>query len=68
MTLQGSFRRSATDEDGEGDQQKPGIFLAVGNEAIKFNIVDGSAAAGSVRGWLRRQEDTERVCAAEEAV
>ncbi|BGP07167.1 hypothetical protein JCM10049v2_002997 [Rhodotorula toruloides] len=49
MTLQGSFRRSATDEDGEGDQQKPGIFLAVGNEAIKFNIVDGSAAAGSRR-------------------
>ncbi|GJN89799.1 hypothetical protein Rhopal_002788-T1 [Rhodotorula paludigena] len=33
------------------DGVERGFFLAVGNEAVKFNVVD--EAAGPVRGWVR---------------
>lgn len=53
MTLAGplgapsDLKSTATVEDGV----KRGFFLAVGNEAVKFNVVD--EAAGPVRGWVR---------------
>ncbi|GAA5865387.1 hypothetical protein JCM3774_005620 [Rhodotorula dairenensis] len=35
----------------EGDQRR-GFFLAAGNEAVKFNVVDQDRAGG-VKGWIR---------------
>ncbi|ORY53403.1 MT-A70-domain-containing protein [Leucosporidium creatinivorum] len=41
------------DEGGER-----GVWLSVGNEAVKFNVVDeGGEGEGATRGWLRRREE-----------
>ncbi|GAA5986581.1 hypothetical protein JCM10908_003811 [Rhodotorula pacifica] len=65
MTLAGPFSSlpASTDSPGVTDGaaakanrleplRKRGFFLAVGNEAIKFNVVD-KPGTGGVRGWIR---------------
>ncbi|BGP31206.1 hypothetical protein JCM10296v2_002970 [Rhodotorula toruloides] len=56
MTVQGPVYQPKMDGKDGGDDRKRGFFLAVGNEAIRFNVMDGNGAASGVRGWLRRKE------------
>ncbi|GAA6046367.1 hypothetical protein JCM3770_004885 [Rhodotorula araucariae] len=63
MTLAGA--PTPPPEDGAGANEaaaQRGIYLAVGNEAVKFNVLE--RAGGGVKGWVRREEGTaEEPCA-----
>ncbi|BGP23851.1 lipoyl synthase [Rhodotorula toruloides] len=58
MTLQGPRSKSANVGNGEAGERKRGVFLAVGNEAIKFNVLDSGQDPDGARGWLRRIQQT----------
>ncbi|BGP39046.1 hypothetical protein JCM10450v2_003003 [Rhodotorula kratochvilovae] len=55
MTLAGAGPAPSTGSgEGEVAEQQPGFYLAVGNEAVKFNVLEREG--GGVKGWVRRLE------------
>lgn len=47
-------RTSIRGPKAQGEEEKDGIWLSVGNEAVKFNVLDTSEEGdGNARGWLR---------------
>lgn len=47
-------RTSIQGPKAQGKEEKDGTWLSVGNEAIKFNVLDSSEEEdGIARGWLR---------------
>lgn len=39
------------------EERKRGVWLSVGNEAVKFNVVDEEE--GEVKGWVRENGTSE---------